>query len=883
MVKTASSPTTKRQGTPGIEIFKIGGDSVAGNFNSYKTGDKQLVRIPFVSTQEFKLGLLYMEYHPHVYRFQRGDVSPEFAHAHRHATPLPVPLPYRINYSFEGKSHEYWPDYIGTLSDGGLLIAEAGVTKAKLKGQELAKAEAARRLAQLKGGAFWIATEQHLSDRRFKNLLFLHGHRDAFGTFHEIAAVLRTDWPWGEERSAREIIKHLGSRWSEDEVEAAVWKIVGDAAAAGRLVVDLSEVLLDLDTPLNLLDPEAPPILPDPLPDSLEEMLASEESPPEELIGDEETEPSALSDDGLIPGPAYDPKDLDEESRKIFNRNHDAVRDVLSGQGVRQVAESYGMVHSALLRLIKRLQEYGQIALAPYQAYQRDPKLRPEFQELIRKLYKSRMRPTVMAVYEDPELKKLAERLTKREDKLVKRPTYRQVWWFIQKIVNEREVVEARSGLKHPPRPRMSPTSFVRSITAPGLICQVDEHFLDFLVVTQDGTVVTRRIHGAALICVKTGAIMAAVLSLDSLKEEDYMRLLKQAIEKKDKLVRLYQCQNPWPVYGKPILVFHDRGNIFTSERAQQVMVDRFHIVTEEAPPYCPTAKGTVEALFKWVCEKLTHRLPGTTKSNPRERGAYPSVEEAEKAGITLDVFEMYFYQAITDAYMLEWDDLRRQTHINLWNAAVNQYGIPKWLGSQDDLKLMLMKAQNRKNPATGRYAIQDDRISFLGRWYVSPGVLNQLRGKKIDIYYDRNNISVIYIFLEGLHVGHAYCAEFMGQRVSLWEANAMRRASAPLKKEAEAESLDNRQGIYSRARAGKRAQYQESINLERRRLLDLRDGEIHTDQANAVARALREQLHLQSPVESPPPATGGFTFEEDEEDRPVRPLAVRPRRKPNG
>jgi hypothetical protein len=34
--------------------------------------------------------------------------------------------PYRINYVFDGRPREYLPDYVGTLSDGGLLIAEAG-------------------------------------------------------------------------------------------------------------------------------------------------------------------------------------------------------------------------------------------------------------------------------------------------------------------------------------------------------------------------------------------------------------------------------------------------------------------------------------------------------------------------------------------------------------------------------------------------------------------------------------------------------------------------------------------------------------------------------------------------------------------------------------
>jgi hypothetical protein len=118
----------------------------------------------------------------------------------------------------------------------------------------------------------------------------------------------------------------------------------------------------------------------------------------------------------------------------------------------------------------------------------------------------------------------------------------------------------------------MSSHSFVLSIAAPALVCQVDEHTLDQLVVTPDGTVITRRVHGAVLICVKTAAILGAVLSLDSLKEEDYMRLVKMAVEPKDRLTALYECKHPWPCTGKPAVIFHDRGKIFTSERATQVL-----------------------------------------------------------------------------------------------------------------------------------------------------------------------------------------------------------------------------------------------------------------------------------------------------------------------
>ena len=83
--------------------------------------------------------------------------------------------------------------------------------------------------------------------------------------------MLLANWPWGDFRTVRDFLRILDGRWSEAEIEAAVWKTVGDAAAEGRLLVDLTNFELTLSTPLALLEPGAPPILPDPLPSSLEQ------------------------------------------------------------------------------------------------------------------------------------------------------------------------------------------------------------------------------------------------------------------------------------------------------------------------------------------------------------------------------------------------------------------------------------------------------------------------------------------------------------------------------------------------------------------------------------------------------------------------------------
>ncbi len=314
--------------------------------------------------------------------------------------------------------------------------------------------------------------------------------------------------------------------------------------------------------------------------------------------------------------------------------------------------------------------------------------------------------------------------------------------------------------------------------------------------------------------------------------------------------------------------------------RARAVLVDRLGITTEQAPPYCPSAKGTVEALFTWVTRKFTHRLPGTTKATPADRGIYDSLGQARQAGITLDVLEKLFIQAIVDAYHQEWDHLRRGRRISLWEEAVQEKGVPRYLGSPDDLKLLLMKAKNRKNLATGRYAIAQGRLSFLGRTYVSPGLLDRLRGKEIDIYFDRRDIAVIYLFLEGELVGEAYGTDLFGQRMSIWEADALRKSDATQEQEATLVSRAHRQRIQQEAEQGSRAHAKETKRLEQSRLMEQQRAEIHPEHVQAALQVMA-QAGTPAPAPHPPP-TGWLAAaipEEHPEAIPVVRLQIRKRR----
>jgi len=823
-------------GIRGIDLFKIAGESISGWVPSFKTGESRPTRQPFCSLMEERL-LLYLEYHPLVAWYGRGDISTTFASTYKIVSPLPIP--FTINYLFEGQAHVYLPDAIGQLLDGRLLIAEAGLEQHKRQERNRAKAEAARKVAQQLGGVYWIGTEATLARTRHANLVFLHARRQPFPAWQELKEALPVVWPAGEAACVQEVVERLGERWSPAEREAAAWKWCAEAAASGYLLVDLASVSLSRLTPLICLAAESPPILPDLLPSELSESVT--------VVLEE-----ALEEGGtpVNLSSTFDDSTLEAPVRERFLRNLRAVEAVLAGATVVEAAREHQIARSTLSRLVQRTRTLGVLACVPHATYSRERELHPAFQEVIRRLYLLPTKLSMTAIAEHADLTRTARRLQEDTGVPIPLPSYHQVRDYVQVLKQEPEARRVREQAPGPLRDRQSPRSFALSIPAPAQLAQVDEHSMELYVVTPDGIPVARQVHAAVLICVKTAAIMSAVLTLGPLKEEDYMRLVKMALEPKDRLVLQAGCQYPWPCFGKPAVIFHDRGKIFTSERARAVLVDRLGIITEQAPPYCPSAKGTVEALFRWMTQRFERRLPNTS------HGIHDAEAAAKAGAMTLEELERYFYRAIVDDYQQSWDGLRRQIRTVLWEEAVRQTGVPHYLGAPDDLKLLLMKAQNRK-AGSHAYRVHDrSRLSFQGHWYTCPGLLSRLSNRDFEIYYDRRDISVIYLFVEGSYVGEAYCQAFMGQRVSAWEAAAMRQHDREKAKAARAASASVRVHMHEEIEEAKKQRRRATRVREQGRQFDRQREEIHPAQvlSELEARLPPPPASLQLPAAKPDP-----------------------------
>src|SRR5438046_9099083 len=106
-----------------------------------------------------------------------------------------------------------------------------------------------------------------------------------------------------------------------------------------------------------------------------------------------------------------------------------------------------------------------------------------------------------------------------------------------------------------------------------------------------------------------------------------------------------------------------------------------------------------------------------------------------------------------------------------MWEEAVREPGALQYRGAPDELKLHLMKAQLRKAGSNAYRVYDGSRLSFQGHWYTCPGLLSRLTGREFEVYYDRRDISVLYLFVGGSYVGEGYCPAFMGERVGGWAA----------------------------------------------------------------------------------------------------------------
>lgn len=259
-------------------------------------------------------------------------------------------------------------------------------------------------------------------------------------------------------------------------------------------------------------------------------------------------------------------------------------------------------------------------------------------------------------------------------------------------------------------------------------------------------------------------------------------------LDKAEELRRL-GIKGEWPVWGTPRMVHADNGKDFRSYTIEDTL-NQYDIRYEFRPPKTPHYGGYIERLAGTL-GKQVHALPGTTFSNPKQRGEYKS--EA-KASMTLRELQHWLVQLIVGVYHnkvhsgIGCPPLERWRQGILGNDKMPGIGMPDPIQDPRQLRLDFLPFIER--------TVQREGIVWDKIWYRDP-LLSQWvklddgrRSRKYKVRRDPTDISKLY-FLEpvlGQYVEVPY-RDIGHPSISLWEYRAVEAWLRRMGKQAEDEA----------------------------------------------------------------------------------------------
>lgn len=169
--------------------------------------------------------------------------------------------------------------------------------------------------------------------------------------------------------------------------------------------------------------------------------------------------------------------------------------------------------------------------------------------------------------------------------------------------------------------------------------------------------------------------IVGFYISIGAPSANSLLQCLRRAIlPKEDLLSQWTDIKHPWPAYGIPQLVAVDNGPDLHSTGFEQACLE-MSIVMLFCGSKISWEKGAIERFIRTMSVDLIHTLPGTTFSNPQERGDYPAEKQACLDMTTLtrllvrwivDVYNVTPHRGIKGRPLDRWQESANRTPIAL-------------------------------------------------------------------------------------------------------------------------------------------------------------------------------------------------------------------------
>ncbi|MFA7394706.1 MAG: DDE-type integrase/transposase/recombinase [Pigmentiphaga sp.] len=332
------------------------------------------------------------------------------------------------------------------------------------------------------------------------------------------------------------------------------------------------------------------------------------------------------------------------------------------------------------------------------------------------------------------------------------------------------KIARSRGG-QDAARPLQGAGGIPPEVTMPLEQVQIDHTVIDLIVVDERDRQPIGRPYLTLAIDVFTRCVLGMVVTLEAPSAVSVGLCLAHAACAKRPWLEGLNVEMDWPMSGKPRLLYLDNAAEFKSEALRRGC-EQHGIRLDYRPPGQPHYGGIVERIIGTAMQMIHDELPGTTFSNPGQRGEYDS---EKMATLTLRELERWLALAVGTYHGSVHNGLL-QPPAARWAEAVERVGVPAVVTRPTAFLVDFLPVIRRTLTRTG-FVI--DHIHYYAD-ALKPWIARRERLPAFLIRRDPRDISRIWVLEpEGQHYLEIHYRTLSHPAVTLWE---QRQALAKLR-----------------------------------------------------------------------------------------------------
>ncbi len=323
------------------------------------------------------------------------------------------------------------------------------------------------------------------------------------------------------------------------------------------------------------------------------------------------------------------------------------------------------------------------------------------------------------------------------------------------------KIARSRGG-QDAARPLQGAGGIPPEVTMPLEQVQIDHTVIDLIVVDERDRQPIGRPYLTLAIDVFTRCVLGMVVTLEAPSAVSVGLCLAHAACDKRPWLEGLNVEMDWPMSGKPRLLYLDNAAEFKSEALRRGC-EQHGIRLDYRPPGQPHYGGIVERIIGTAMQMIHDELPGTTFSNPGQRGEYDS---EKMATLTLRELERWLALAVGTYHGSVHNGLL-QPPAARWAEAVERVGVPAVVTRPTAFLVDFLPVIRRTLTRTG-FVI--DHIHYYAD-ALKPWIARRERLPAFLIRRDPRDISRIWVLEpEGQHYLEIHYRTLSHPAVTLWE-----------------------------------------------------------------------------------------------------------------